>query len=119
MSILVIAEHVDVPRSLVIAAAVINAANVLEILQSMHVLHGRDDGLLPDRKHLADEALDFRTDHLRPADKPQLQRVIGTQLGADYRITLEEAGERGEHLHIEYDPPARKRRHPLPSKEIH
>jgi hypothetical protein len=86
----------------IIAAAVVNAANVLG-LPDMLVTSGNDSTHMKGSKHYSDEALDFRTKHLTPDQKYQLVAAVRKRLGNGYDVILESERRANEHLHIELD----------------
>jgi hypothetical protein len=92
------------PRSLVIAAGIINAALELGLYEDMLITSGNDSTHMDGSKHYTDEALDFRTKHLIAADKPRLLAGIRHRLGPNYDVILEDAGGSNEHGHAEYNP---------------
>lgn len=49
-------------------------------------------------------ALDFRSKHLRPLTKKDIETVCKKALGKDYFFFLEAEGTDNEHFHMEYDP---------------
>ena len=93
---------VKVPRTVVIACAVVNAATKLD-LADMLITSGNDSQHMAGSKHYSDEALDFRTKHLTKSDKYALVDEVRNRLGADYDVILEFEGGANEHLHIEWD----------------
>jgi hypothetical protein len=103
VALLKIKNSVVVPKVVVIAAAVINAANTLKLKQDMLITSGNDGVHMPGSLHYLDRALDFRTKHLRPVDKRALVTAVKRRLGKDYDVLLENAGETNEHLHVEFD----------------
>jgi hypothetical protein len=104
MSLLRIKDGAIVSKQLVIAAAVVNAANVLGFSADMLVTSGRDGIHMPTSKHYADLALDFRTKQLTPTEKAELAAMVRNRLGPDYDVILESLAEGNEHLHVEFDP---------------
>lgn len=104
MSLLLIKNTAKVPRTLIIAAAVVNSANVLKINVDMIITSGNDGKHMLNSKHYTDEALDFRTHHLEPSMKEQLEREVKLRLGSDYDVILEDLNGPNEHMHVEYDP---------------
>ena len=103
MSLLNIKSGVIVARPLIIAAGVINAANVLNIQADMVVTSGRDGRHMEGSLHYLDRALDFRTKHLTKAQKHTLLAEARHRLGSNYDVLLEHEGRANEHLHVEYD----------------
>ena len=97
MAILKFKAGVVVPKVCIIAAAVINAANVLG-LPDMLVTSGNDSTHMKGSKHYSDEALDFRTKHLTVAQKHALTTAVKARLGTNYDVVLE-----SDHLHVEHD----------------
>ncbi len=102
MAIIKLKPTVKVPKTVVIACAVVNAATKLE-LADMLITSGNDSKHMSGSKHYSDEALDFRTKHLTKADKYALVDEVRKRLGADYDVILEFEGGANEHLHIEWD----------------
>jgi hypothetical protein len=94
---------VVVPKVCIIAAAVVNAANVLGLSVDMVVTAGRDGKHMVGSKHGTDEALDFRTHHLTLDQKKALRTAVKSRLGAGYDVILESLGKPNEHLHVEHD----------------
>jgi hypothetical protein len=92
------------PRSLVIAAAIINAALELQLDVDMLITAGRDGRHKVVSKHYSDEALDFRTKHLDQVTRRALIAVLQRRLGKAYQVLLESPGLVNEHGHAEYDP---------------
>ena len=92
------------PRSLTIAAAVINAAIELQLTADMLITSGNDGVHMPKSKHYEDAALDFRTKHLNGDDRAALIQAAKKRLGKGYDVILESLGRTNEHLHIEWDP---------------
>jgi hypothetical protein len=104
MALLKIKSTVVVPKVVVIAAAVINAANTLRLKQDMVITSGSEGTHMVGSLHYKDRALDFRTKHLSPAEKNTLVKAVKRRLGTDYDVILENADGTNEHLHVEYDP---------------
>ena len=103
MALLRFKSTVKVPKVVIIASAVVNAANTL-VLPDMLCTSGNDSMHKIGSKHYSDEALDFRTKHLSPPSvKRKLVAEIKRRLGADYDVILESEGQANEHLHIEHD----------------
>jgi len=92
------------PRSLMIAAAAINAANELTIPLDTTITSGNDSEHMTGSKHYTGDALDFRTKHLAPPQRAKWMSVIARRLGPNYQLILEDAGKPNEHLHIEWEP---------------
>mgnify|MGYP001589919728 CR=1 FL=1 len=103
-SLLKFQTAVRVPWVCYIAAATVNAANVLGLKADMLVTSGNDKIHMKKSKHYSDEALDFRTKHLAPAEKTALRNEVKRRLGKDFDAILEDEGGDNEHLHVEYDP---------------
>lgn len=104
MSLITIKTDVIVSKQVVIACAVVNAANELKLTTDMQVTSGRDGKHMPTSKHYVDQALDFRTHGLPLDDKYALLAVVKRRLGADYDVIIEDLHQPNEHLHAEYDP---------------
>jgi hypothetical protein len=104
MALLKFKNTVIVPRTTIIAAAVVNAANVLALPVDMLVTSGNDSKHMKGSKHYKDEALDFRTKHLSKAAKHALVAEVKKRLGSAFDVILEDEGNVGEHMHVEYDP---------------
>ena len=104
MSLIKIKGSVVVPKTVIIACAVVNAANVLGFTEDMLVTSGNDSTHMQGSKHYTDEALDFRTKHLTPQQKHALTTLVKVRLGLDYDVIQEFEGLGNEHLHIEWDP---------------
>jgi hypothetical protein len=92
------------PRSLVIAAAVINAANEIKLDVDMLITSGNDSKHMKNSKHYSDNALDFRSHHLDVDNCQRLMKIIRRRLGKAYQVILENLMKPNEHIHIEYDP---------------
>jgi hypothetical protein len=90
-------------RPLWIAAAVINAANTLDLDVDMLITAGTDGRHMKGSKHYTHEALDIRTHHLSAVDRSNLLTAIRRRLGGDYDVVLESLGQPHEHAHIERD----------------
>ena len=98
-SLLRFQSGVQAPWVCYIAAACVNAANVLGLKVDMLVTSGNDKVHARGSKHYTDEALDFRTKHLTPADQQRLRTEVKRRLGRDFDVVLE-----SDHLHVEHDP---------------
>lgn len=98
MAFLKVKASAVVPKIVIIALAVVNAANQLE-LPDMLITSGNDSEHMAGSKHFTNEALDFRTKHLNAAQKQALVKDVKKRLGKDYDVVLE-----SDHLHIEADP---------------
>lgn len=103
MALIRFKSTVRVPKVCIIEAAVINAANVLD-LPDMLVTSGNDSAHMKGSKHYEDAALDFRTHHLTDEQKQGLKAVVKARLGSAYDVILESLGTPNEHLHVEHDP---------------
>ncbi len=97
-------DSVVVPKTVIIAAAAINAATVVGIQEELLVTSGNDSVHMVGSKHYTDEALDFRTKTLTTAEKHALAVTVRGRLGRNYDVILESEGQPSEHLHIEHDP---------------
>lgn len=95
---------VIVPKSGIIAAAAVNAANELGLKTLIMVTSGNDSEHMRESKHYTNEALDFRTKTLTKEDKHAWVAVLRRRLGPDYQVILEQEGRSNEHLHVEHDP---------------
>ena len=104
MALLKFKFGVNVRKTTIIAAAVINAANALGITKDITVTSGNDSQHKDNSKHYSEEALDFRTKNLTVGEKGLLVVAVRKRLGPDYDVILEAVGKANEHLHIEYDP---------------
>lgn len=96
------------PRTLVIAAAIINSANELKLEQDMLITSGNDGTHMKGSKHYTDEALDMRSHQLTTENTQAIIRVLRRRLGKDYQVILESVTLPNEHIHIEYDPSVKK-----------
>lgn len=103
MSLLKFKNIVIVPKSCIIAAALINSANSLGLINDMLVTSGNDSKHKNDSKHYTNEALDFRTKHLSKPDRDALIKTVKRRLGRNYDVILEFESQVNEHLHIEWD----------------
>lgn len=104
MSLIKFKMGVKVPKVVIIACALINAANQLDLDEDMLVTSGNDSIHSDRSKHYTDEALDFRTKHLSKSDKHKLVAAVKKRLGPNYDVILESEDLNNEHLHIEHDP---------------
>ena len=104
MSLLKIKNGVKVSRQVLIAAAVVNAANILGLSVDMVITSGLEGQHKPGSLHSVGKALDFRTKHLSKPDTHALIAEGHKRLGAEYQVILEAEGKANEHLHIEWDP---------------
>lgn len=103
-------NSVRVPASARIIVAVSNAAALLGI-KDTYVSSGNDSMHGPESKHFSDEAVDFRTKTIADvATKEKLRKAVLARLGPDYQAILEDLGGENEHLHVEYDPRATRKR---------
>lgn len=94
---------VNVPKSVIIAVAFINACNAIDVDGEMFITSGNDSAHMKGSKHYSDEALDFRTKTLTAAQKSLLVAEVKKRLGLSYDVVFEDANGVNEHLHIEYD----------------
>lgn len=92
------------PRSHVISAAVINAANEMHLEIDMLMTSGNDSKHMKGSKHYKGDAADFRSHHLTVEECRDLLKIIRRRLGKKYQILLESPMKANEHIHIEYDP---------------
>lgn len=104
MPLLKFQSGVQVPWTVYIAVAGVNAANVLGFKVDMLVTSGNDKVHMKGSKHYTDEALDFRTKHLTTEEKAALKAAIKARLGKDFDCILEDENGPNEHLHVEHDP---------------
>jgi hypothetical protein len=102
MSQIKLKPTVVVPKVVIIACAVVNAATALD-LPDMLVTSGNDSGHMAGSRHYRDQALDFRTKHLTKAQKHALVDEVTRRLGDAYDVILEFEDGPNEHLHVEYD----------------
>lgn len=103
MSLLKIKSTAVVSQQVIIAAAVINAANVLGLPVDMLITSGNDSKHKVGSLHYKDRALDFRTHHLSPDHKHKLVAEVKRRLGVAYDVILEDENGSNEHVHVEYD----------------
>jgi len=103
VSLITLKSGVIVSQQVVIACAIVNAANDLD-LPNMVITSGRDGQHMEGSFHYRDRALDFRTKHLAHDDKHALLARIKQRLGPGYDVILENLGKAKEHGHAEYDP---------------
>lgn len=96
---------VSVPKSVVIGAAAVNAANELGLNWDCVVTSGNDSTHMRGSKHYSDSALDIRSKTLTKEDKRAWIAVLKRRLGKDYQVILESEGGAQEHVHAEWDPP--------------
>lgn len=92
------------PRIIFIAAAIINAANEMNLEKDMFITSGNDGKHMDGSKHYTYEALDMRSHHLTTVETNQFIRIIRRRLGKDYQVVYESPTLPNEHIHIEYDP---------------
>ena len=92
------------PKMLMCVAALVNAAEELDLGVDMVITAGRNGKHKTDSKHYTYEAIDFRTKHLSKLDKGLLVAVMRRRLGADYDVILEDVSGSNEHGHAEHDP---------------
>jgi len=85
------------PRNLVIAAAVANTAQALEI--DATITSGTDGKHMPTSRHYTGEALDVRSRNMKPALRAVFVTHLRDRLGKSYQVVEEK-----DHIHIEYDP---------------
>lgn len=95
------------PRSLVIAAAVINAANEAKLDVDVYITSGNDSKHMVRSKHYSDEALDIRSKNLDDIDCALFMKIIRRRLGKNYQVILEDNNKPNEHIHIEYELPGK------------
>lgn len=100
---------VVVPKTVVIAAAAINAANQLGLQGDLTVTSGNDSTHMRGSKHYTDEALDFRTHLLPDGTKFAFRDAVKLRLGSNYDVLLEDYTGPNEHLHIEHQEHAPQR----------
>ena len=105
MSLIKIKSGAIVSQQVVMACAVVNAANTLGIAADMLITSGRDGQHRIGSLHYEDKALDFRTKHLTTDDKRALVKRTKQRLGLEYDVLLEQEGKANEHLHVERDDP--------------
>lgn len=101
MPLLKFKPEVRVPKVVIIAAAVINAANLLQLPIDMIVTSGNDGEHMKDSLHYQDKALDFSVKRLNIVQKQALVKEVKKRLGHDYDVLIHGPVE---HLHVEYDP---------------
>ena len=92
---------VVVPKTVIIAAAFLNACNEMALNGEYWVTSGNDRVHAPNSAHYTDEALDFRSKTMTAAQKHQLVTVLSRRLGPNYLVLLEQEGELNEHLHVQ------------------
>ena len=92
---------VVVPKTVIIAAAFVNACNEMALNGEYWVTSGNDRVHAPNSAHYTDEALDFRSKTMTPADKQRMVTVLSRRLGPDYVVILEDEGGLNEHLHVQ------------------
>ncbi len=93
------------PKSLVIAAAVINIANAMGLEKDMVITSANDGRHMTGSKHYTGEALDIRTKTLTMDERVGFIDHLKRKLGSNYDVVLEDLGRANEHLHVERDPP--------------
>lgn len=54
--------------------------------------------------HYVGKAADFRSKHVREADKDRLLVALKNALGPRFDVLLESRGGMNEHFHVEFDP---------------
>ena len=102
MALIKFKNTVKVPKVVIIASAVINAANTLGLTHDITVTSGNDSKHKVGSKHYSDEALDIRTKNI--AAPHTFASAIRKRLGPDYDVILEDEEGPNEHLHLEFDP---------------
>lgn len=75
-------------------------------LKNCVVTSCNDGTHMPESKHYAGEAADFRTHNLRAynVNPVIIVQLVRDCLGGDFDVILEGAGTPNEHIHGEYDP---------------
>ena len=104
MSLIKLKNSVACPRSLIIAMAAVNAANVIGLKQDLLITSANDSTHMRGSKHYTDDALDFRTKHLPAKDKQAWLIELKRRLGRSFDVVLESEDGANEHAHVEYDP---------------
>ena len=102
MALIKFKSTVKVPKVVIIACAIINAANTLGLTHDIVVTSGNDSKHKVGSKHYSDEALDIRTKNI--AEPHKFASTIRRRLGPDYDVILEDEEGPNEHLHCEFDP---------------
>jgi len=95
---------VVVSKQAIIAAAAVNARNVLQLPGDTVVTSGNDGQHKPGSLHYKDRALDFRVHGLTRANVELWAAAIRKRLGKDYQVIIESLGTPNGHLHVEWDP---------------
>lgn len=104
MAFLKFKSSVVVPKTVIIAAAAINAWHELQLPGDLTVTSGNDSVHSKGSLHYKDCALDLRSKTLTTVQKHTFAKVLQRRLGRDYDVILEDEGKTNEHLHVEYDP---------------
>lgn len=107
MAFLKFAGSVKVPKTVIIAAAAINSANVLGFTGDLFITSGNDSVHARDSAHYADEALDIRTHNMSKENKHLFVETLKTRLGREYTVLLEDEGLANEHCHAQVAIPYR------------
>lgn len=89
------------PKSLTIAAAVINTVTEGGFGFDPVITSGNDSKHMAGSKHYTHNALDIRTSNIPPASREGFKAALKQRLGTDYDLIDE-----GDHIHLEYDPKA-------------
>ena len=103
-SLLKFASGVVVPKVCIIAAAVVNARNVLGYPGDTVVTSGNDKSHTKGSLHYQGRALDFRVHGLTTIQIQAWAASIRRRLGAEYQVLTESLGTPNAHIHVEYDP---------------
>ena len=85
------------PKNLVIAAAVANIADELDI--TVVITSGTDGFHMATSKHYTGDALDLRRFNMEPVMLALFLVRLKERLGRNYDVILEK-----DHIHCEYDP---------------
>lgn len=97
-------SNVVVPKTVIIAAAAINAALEVGLANDLVITSGNDSVHMKGSLHYMDKALDFRTHSMSDDEKAKFISVFQRRLGQEYQLIFEDKGGPNEHLHCEFDP---------------
>lgn len=95
-SLLRLTPSVVTPPVVLIAAAAVNAKNVLGIPHDTLITSGNDSAHMKGSRHYVDQALDFRTRDLTPEQIQVWAGEIRRRLGSRFDVVVET-----DHIHVE------------------
>ena len=118
MAELKVKQRSGIAKAVVILAALANEAQRLHLPVDVVITSVSDGKHSQNSRHYFGQAVDVRSKNFpnREAKLVFLQRVL-TRLGEGYEGILEDAGTPNEHLHLEWDPKAPRKRPDLEEVE--